>query len=56
MKLINAIYVHPGKSMPIFIVPVLPGVTKTEGLTNGSPAAGMTGTISVTGGTHSPAR
>jgi uncharacterized cupredoxin-like copper-binding protein len=49
MKLINAIYVHSGKSMPIFIVPVLPGVTKMEGLTNGSPAAGMTGTISVTG-------
>jgi uncharacterized cupredoxin-like copper-binding protein len=49
MRLIKTINVHPGKSMPIFIVPVLPGVTKMEGLTNGSPTAGMTGTISVTG-------
>ncbi len=49
MKLIKTINVRAGKSMPIFVVPVLPGVTKMEGLTNGSPAAGMTGTISVTG-------
>jgi uncharacterized cupredoxin-like copper-binding protein len=51
MMLIKTINVHAGKSMPIFVVPVLPGVTKMEGLTNGSPAGGMTGTISVTGTT-----
>ncbi len=49
VTLFKEIYVLPGKMMELFVVPVIPGVTAMEGLTDGVPVAGMTGTISVTG-------
>lgn len=49
VTLFKEIYVLPGKMMGLFVVPVIPGVTAMEGLTDGVPVAGMTGTISVTG-------
>jgi len=51
VTLFKEIYVLPGKMMELFVVPVIPGVTAMEGLTDGVPVAGMTGTISVTGET-----
>lgn len=47
--LFKEIYVLPGKVMSLFVVPVIPGVTAMEGLTDGVAVPGMTGTISVTG-------
>lgn len=49
VTLFKEIYVLPGKMMELFVVPVIPGVTAMEGLTDGVAVAGMTGTISVTG-------
>lgn len=49
VTLFKEIYVLPGKMMELFVVPVIPGVTAMEGLTDGVPVTGMTGTISVTG-------
>lgn len=49
MDLMKEIYVLPGKIMELFVVPVIPGVTAMNGLTDGAVVAGMTGTISVTG-------
>jgi uncharacterized cupredoxin-like copper-binding protein len=47
--LYKEISVLPGKMMKLFIVPVIPGVTAMDGLTDGAAVAGMAGTISVTG-------
>ncbi|HUW88157.1 MAG TPA: hypothetical protein VMW30_07265 [Candidatus Paceibacterota bacterium] len=49
VTLFKDIYVLPGKMMELFVVPVMPGVTAMEGLTDGVAVSGMTGTISVTG-------
>lgn len=47
--LYKEIYVLPGKMMELFVVPVMPGVTAMQGLTDGVEVSGMSGTISVTG-------
>ena len=49
VTLFKEIYVLPGKMMELFVVPVIPGVTAMNGLTDGAVDASMTGTISVTG-------
>lgn len=49
LTLFKEIYVLPGKMIELFVVPVIPGVTAMNGLTDGVAVAGMTGTISVTG-------
>lgn len=49
VTLMKEIYVLPGKMMELFVVPVIPGVTAMNGLTDGAVVSGMTGTISVTG-------
>ncbi|MEK6648665.1 MAG: cupredoxin domain-containing protein [Actinomycetota bacterium] len=49
VTLFKEIYVLPGKMMELFVVPVIPGVTAMNGLTDGVADASMTGTISVTG-------
>lgn len=49
VTLMKEIYVLPGKTMELFVVPVMPGVTAMSGLTDGAAVSGMTGTISVTG-------
>lgn len=49
VTLMREIYVLPGKMMELFVVPVIPGVTAMNGLTDGAVVSGMTGTISVTG-------
>lgn len=51
VTLMKEIYVLPGKMMKVFVVPVIPGVTAMDGLTDGAAVSGMTGTISVTGTT-----
>ncbi len=49
VTLMKEIYVLPGKTMELFVVPVMPGVTAMNGLTDGAAVSGMSGTISVTG-------
>lgn len=49
VTLMKEIYVLPGMMMKLFVVPVIPGVTAMNGLTDGAAVSGMTGTISVTG-------
>lgn len=49
VTLMKEIYVLAGKKMELFVVPVMPGVTAMDGLTDGTLVSGMTGTISVSG-------
>ncbi len=49
MRLFKDFTILAGKTISIFVVPVMPGVSSITGLTDGSAVAGMEGTISVTG-------
>lgn len=50
ITLFKAVFVKAGKTISLFVVPVVPGTYEVTGLdANGAPVSGMTGTINVSG-------